>query len=110
MEVKMDENLFNNFENTKDLQTINKTLIQSSTCTIDNTDFGMFLGSLFSFSNPLISNDEDKHTMRFILIVYFGELEITSTSMKNLRNTGESDTVIEMITYASISYNIDYVL
>ena len=84
--AKWTDYLLSKFENTKHLQKIHKAPIQSSACPIDKEDFGNFLGSLFSSSNPLVSNDEDKHSIRSIRIFTLEELEMALKSMKNLKN------------------------
>ena len=96
---KYTEYLLSKFENTKHLQKIHKAPIQSLACPIDKEDFEYFLGSLFSFSNPQIPNDEDKHSIRSIPIFSLKELEMALKSMKNLKNADESDIVTEMIKY-----------
>ena len=94
------------FENTKHLQKIIKTPIQSSACPIDNEAFGSFLGCLFSSPNPLLPNDADKIMIRFIQSFTLEELETVLKGMKNLKSADDEVIVIEMIKYANETFKV----
>ena len=103
---KWAEYLLTKFENTKHLQKIMKTPIQSSALPIDNEVFGSFLGYLFSSPNPLLPNDADKMMIRFIQSFTLEELETVLKGMKNLKSADDEGIVIEMIKYANETFKI----
>ena len=105
--TKWAEHLLSRFENTKYFQKIRSSQIQSSAYSIDAEEFKEFLGSLFSLSNPLPPNDEDKTLIRYIPQLSLPELEIALKGIANLRSADEEGIVVEMIKYANIHFKED---
>ena len=82
--AKWAEYLLEKFENTKYLQKIKISPIKSSACPIDAEAFASFLGTLYSFSIPLTTEEEDINAIRYIPQFSLDELEATLKRIANL--------------------------
>ena len=85
-------------------QTTRSSPIKSSAYSIDAGPFKEFLKNIFSSSDLLLPNDEDKTLIRSIPPFSLPELEIALKGMANLRSADEEDIVVEMITYANMFF------